>query len=415
MPKTQHPLWIDARFATCFALRLRLAMTVVRDSEIVGDKIMSIKIAIPKERKTGELRVAMTPSLVDKLMKLGTTVGVEKGAALGIDLEDDAYKNTEIFDQTALYQGSQIIIKVQPPMEHELVLMSEGAILISFLYPYLNSKVVKQLTQKHITSFAMELIPRISRAQDMDALSSQATIAGYKATLIAANHSKFFFPMLTTAAGSIRPAKVFIIGAGVAGLQAIATARRLGAQVSAYDVRPDTREQVESLGAKFFVTGIQAVGAGGYARELSDDEKRQQEEMLKRHLATCDVVITTAGIPGKAAPKVLSVDMVASMRSGSVIVDMLADMGGNCELTKAGAVVQHNGVSIIGPLDIPSGLALHASEMYARNIINLLKLIIRDGVVVLDWTDEIIAGAVVTHGGEIRNPGVRKLLENGCG
>ena len=372
---------------------------------------MSIKIAVPREQKTGELRVAITPSLVDKLIKLGAAVGVEKGAALGIDQEDGAYKNAEIFDQSSLYQGSQIIIRVQPPMEHEVALMPEGAILISFLYPHLNPGVVKQLMQKKITSFAMELIPRISRAQDMDALSSQATIAGYKAVLIAANQSKFFFPMLTTAAGSIRPAKVFIIGAGVAGLQAIATARRLGAQVSAYDVRPDTKEQVESLGAKFFNTGIKAVGEGGYARELSDDEKQQQAEALRQHLATCDVVITTAGVPGRPAPRVLSVDMVASMRPGSVIVDVLADMGGNCELTQADSVVRHNGVTIVGPLDIPSSLAIHASETYARNIINLLKLIIKDGAIALDWSDEIIVGAVVAHGGEIRNPNVKKLLE----
>ncbi len=267
------------------------------------------------------------------------------------------------------------------------------------------------MLEKKITSFAMELVPRISRAQDMDALSSQATITGYKAVILAADNSKFFFPMLTTAAGSIRPAKVFIIGVGVAGLQAIATARRLGAQVSAYDVRPETKEQTESLGAKFFDTGVQATGEGGYARELTQEEKTKQADALKKHIATCDVIITTAGVPGRPAPKILSTAMVESMKPGAIVVDILADMGGNCELTKPGETVYHNDVAIIGPINIPSTLAINASEMYAKNLINLLSLMIKEGALNLDWNDEIIAGSVVTHEGTIKNETVKKLLE----
>jgi NAD(P) transhydrogenase subunit alpha len=289
--------------------------------------------------------------------------------------------------------------------------MKENSILISFLYPHLNPKTVKKLLDKKITSFAMELIPRISRAQDMDVLSSQATVSGYKAVLIAANSSRFFFPMLTTAAGSIRPAKVFIIGVGVAGLQAIATARRLGAQVSAYDVRPETKEQTESLGAKFVDTGIQAAGEGGYARELTLEEKNQQVLALKKHISTCDIIITTAGVPGKPAPKVLTKEMVETMKPGSVIVDLLAEMGGNCELTKPGEIVHHNDITILGPVNIPSSLSIHASEMYARNIINLLSLMVKDKELNLDWNDEIISGSCVTHMGEIKNENLQKLLK----
>lgn len=360
---------------------------------------MPITIAIPKETKTGELRVAVTPNLLGRLTKLGAQIKIQSNAGSGICAEDNTYLDAQIITQTQeLFAGSNIILKVQPPTAEEVDAMPDNAILISFLYPHLNSEVMQKLTDKKITSFAMELVPRISRAQDMDALSSQATISGYKAVLIAASNSKFFFPMLTTAAGSIRPAKVFIIGVGVAGLQAIATARRLGAQVSAYDVRPETKEQTESLGAKFLDTGVNAIGEGGYARELTQEEKSQQAKILNKHIASSDVIITTAGVPGKPAPKILTKIMLENMKSGSVIVDMLADMGGNCELTKPGETVSHNGVTIIGPINIPSSLAINASEMYCRNLINLLGLILKDGVLNIDWNDEIIAGCVVTKG-----------------
>lgn len=373
---------------------------------------MSISIAVPKEVNVGEERVAMTPNLIPKLTKLGLTVNIQKNAGYGINSADIAYKDTKIIEHaTELFSSSNILIKVQPPTTTEVEHMQNGSILISYLYPHLNPHIIKKLLEKNITSFAMELIPRISRAQDMDALSSQATIAGYKAVLLAADNSKFFFPMLTTAAGSIRPAKVFIIGVGVAGLQAIATAKRLGAQVTAYDVRPETKEQTESLGAKFFDTGVQAIGEGGYARELTSEEKTKQAEALKKHIAACDVVITTAGIPGKPAPKILSKEMVEGMKPGSVVVDILADMGGNCELTHPGKTIHHNGVTILGPINIPSSLAINASEMYARNILNLLNLMIKEGALNLDWTDEIIAGCAVTHAGAIKNAAVNKLLE----
>lgn len=372
---------------------------------------MSLTIAVPKESKEGELRIAVTPALVSRLTKLGATVKIQHDAGVGIHAQDELYKNTTISsDLKDLCADSDVVIKVQPPTDAEVEKMKDNSVLISFLYPHLNPDTVKKLLDKKITSFAMELIPRISRAQDMDALSSQATIAGYKAVLLAADNSKFFFPMLTTAAGSVRPAKVFIIGVGVAGLQAIATARRLGAQVTAYDVRPDTKEQTESLGAKFFDTGVQAVGEGGYARELTPEEKTQQAEALKKHISTCDVVITTAGVPGKPAPKILTKEMVEAMKPGAVIVDILADMGGNCELTKPGETINYKDVTIVGPINIPSSMAIHASEMYSRNLINLLGLMIKDNALTLDWNDEIISGAVVTHDGVIKNEMVQKLL-----
>jgi H+-translocating NAD(P) transhydrogenase subunit alpha len=373
---------------------------------------MSVTIVIPKEIKTGELRVAMTPSLVNKLTKLGANVKIQHDAGFGIHAQDAAYKDTKTVPTAdALYPFGDVILKVQPPTADEVANMKDNSVLISFLYPHLNPSIVKTMLKKKITSFAMELVPRISRAQDMDALSSQATIAGYKAVLLAADNSKFFFPMLTTAAGSVRPAKVFIIGVGVAGLQAIATARRLGAQVSAYDVRPETKEQTESLGAKFLDTGVQAVGEGGYARELTAEEKTKQAEALQKHISSCDVIITTAGVPGKPAPKILSKKMVEGMKPGAVVVDILADMGGNCELTKPGETIYHNDVAIIGPINIPSALAINASEMYARNLINLLNLMIKENELNLDWEDEIIAGSVVTHDGVIKNEAVKKLLE----
>lgn len=373
---------------------------------------MALTIAVPKEIKDGELRVAMTPTLMNKLIKLATNIKIQHNAGIGIYAQDAAYKDAEILPTAALlYNSCDIIIKVQPPTETEVIAMKDNSVLVSFLYPYLNSNIIKIMLKKKITSFAMELVPRISRAQDMDALSSQATIIGYKAVLLAADHSKFFFPMLTTAAGSIRPAKVFIIGAGVAGLQAIATAKRLGAQVSAYDVRPETKEQTESLGAKFFDTGVHATGEGGYARELTQEEKTKQADALKKHIANCDVIITTAGILGKPAPKILTKTMIEAMKPGSVVVDVLADMGGNCELTKPGETVYHNDIAIIGPINIPSALAINASEMYARNLINILNLIIKENTLNLDWNDEIIAGAVVTHAGKIQNETIKKLLE----
>ena len=373
---------------------------------------MPITIVFPKENIAGEDRVAMTPSLISRLNALGLDVKMEHNAGAGINTTDAMYKNVSaIQNGDEVYSSGDVVIKVQPPRAEEIDHMKPGSILISFLYPHLNPELVKALCAKNITSFAMEMIPRISRAQDMDALSSQATISGYKAVLIAANSAKFFFPMLTTAAGSIRPAKVLIIGVGVAGLQAIATARRLGAIVEAYDVRPETKEQVQSLGAKFVDTGVSAVGAGGYARELSSEEIQKQREVLAKHVAGADVVITTAGVPGKRAPKIISEDMISGMKPGTVIVDIMAEMGGNVDLVKAGETVVHNGVHIIGTKNIFSSLSVPASEMYARNILNLLNLMVKENKLNLDWTDEVIAGSAITHEGKIINENVKKMLE----
>lgn len=372
---------------------------------------MTLTIVVPKE-SAAESRVAVTPTLLSKLTKFSSAIKIQSEAGSGICASDTAYKGASIVGTSQnLYQAGDLIIKVQPPTLEEVALYKDNSTLVSLLYPHLNPELIKQLLAKKITSFAMELIPRISRAQNMDVLSSQATIVGYKAVLIAANSCKFFFPMLTTAAGSVRPAKVLIIGAGVAGLQAIATARRLGAIVEAYDVRAETKEEVASLGAKFIDTGIVAIGAGGYARELSTEERQQQQDILKKHVSISDVIITTAGVPGKQAPRIITQEMVEAMKPGSVIVDVMAENGGNCELTKPGITVMHNHVTIIGPMNISSTLATNASEMYAKNIINFLDLIVNDTQLNIDWEDEIVAGCAVTHNGEIINQKIKQLLE----
>ncbi|MGO9935547.1 MAG: NAD(P) transhydrogenase subunit alpha, partial [Steroidobacteraceae bacterium] len=280
-----------------------------------------------------------------------------------------------------------------------------------FMQAYARPDLVLALKERGITSFAMELVPRISRAQSMDALSSQASVAGYKAVLIAANTLERFLPMLTTAAGTIRPASVLVIGAGVAGLQAIATAKRLGAVVEAYDVRDATKDQVKSLGAKFVETGVSAEGAGGYARELNPAEKARQQEVLDARIAASDAVISTASVPGRAAPRIISQAAVARMKPGSVIVDIAAEQGGNCELTKAGETVVFSGVKIVGPLNLPAALPYHASEMYSRNLFNLLKPAIVKGELAIDWNDEVFAGAVLTRDGQIKHEAARATIE----
>jgi NAD(P) transhydrogenase subunit alpha len=279
------------------------------------------------------------------------------------------------------------------------------------LLPYQRLEHVARLRERNITSFAMELVPRISRAQSMDALSSQAAAAGYKAVIMAAERSGRFFPMLTTAAGTIRPSKVVVIGAGVAGLQAIATARRLGAMVEGYDVRAATKEQVESLGARFIDIDVAAEGTGGYARELTEEEKQQQQAILAEHIAAANVVISTAALPGRPSPVIITTAMVDSMKPGSVIIDLAAEGGGNCELTRAGEDILHNGISIVGPLNVPSMLAVHASEMYAKNLFNFLSPMIRDGKLLPDWEDQVFAESVLTHQGEIRHAPTRAQVE----
>ncbi|WP_298610715.1 Re/Si-specific NAD(P)(+) transhydrogenase subunit alpha [uncultured Thiothrix sp.] len=372
---------------------------------------MSLKIAAPRERATGERRVAIDPGIMVKLKQLGLDVLIEQGAGSAAQIEDSAFKDATIVSSAqSLYEQADIVLKVQAPTAEEVAQLKSGSVLIGALNPYLNLDIIQQLRDKQITSYAMELIPRISRAQSMDILSSQAAVAGYKAAIMGADLSTRFFPMLTTAAGTIRPAKVIVIGAGVAGLQAIATARRLGAMVEAYDVRSATKEQVQSLGAKFIELGISAEGAGGYARELTEDEKRKQQDELAKHIATADVLITTAAVPGRPSPKIIPDSTVAGMKKGAVIIDLAAEGGGNCTLSKPGETIEHNGVVIHAPLNVPSQVPVHASEMYAKNLLNFLSLLIKNGAYQPDFKDEIIAGACVTREGVIVNEAIAKLV-----
>lgn len=325
---------------------------------------------------------------------------------------DETFQQAQIVNTAAeLYQKADVILKVQPPTEAEIALMKEKSVLIGFMSAHRYPKCVEKLRDKKITAFAMELIPRISRAQSMDALSSQAAVAGYKAAIMASDLANVFFPMLTTAAGTIRPAKVLVIGAGVAGLQAIATARRLGAIVEGYDVRSATKEQIESLGAKFIDTGVKAEGQGGYARELTADEKQQQQMVLAKHIAASQVVITTAAIPGRPSPKIITTAMVEAMKPGAVIIDLAAEGGGNCELAKPGETITHKHVIIHAPLNIPSQVPVHSSEMYAKNLFNFLSLMIQNGELHLDWEDEIIKGSVLTHDGVIQHQPTRIAIQ----
>jgi len=373
---------------------------------------MAIRIAVPQEIAPGERRVALIPSVVERFVQLGAEVMVQNNAGAGAYYPDAAYEQARLVaDARSLYGEADLVLKVQPPSEEEIGWMKEGAVLAGTLLPHRYPERVAALRDRRITSFAMELIPRISRAQSMDVLSSQAAAAGYKAALMAADRTGHFFPMLTTAAGTIRPAKVLVIGVGVAGLQAIATAKRLGAMVEAYDVRTATREQVLSLGAKFVDTGVQAEGEGGYARELTDEEKQKQQDVLARHIAQADAVITTAAIPGRPAPKIIPAAMVEGMKSGAVLIDLAAEGGGNCELTEPGEQIEHQGVIIYGPLNVPSQLAVHASEMYAKNLLNFLTPMIKEGDFVPDWEDQVIADSVLTRDGEIRHEPTRQLVE----
>ena len=372
---------------------------------------MPIRVAVPTENLPGEHRVALIPEVVRKLAKLDVEVLVEAGAGIKAHYPDTEYDAARIVtDTNALYSEADVVLAVQPPSAETIDKLRDGAIFIGLLLPFQRLEHIAPLKERNITSFAMELVPRISRAQSMDVLSSQAAVAGYKAVLMAANLSGRFFPMLTTAAGTIRPAKAVIIGAGVAGLQAIATARRLGAIVEGYDVRAATKEQVESLGAKFIDIDVAAEGSGGYARELTEAEKQQQQDVLAKHIAAADVVITTAALPGRPSPKIIPTSMVADMKPGSVIIDLAAEGGGNCELTQAGKQIDHNGVTIYGPLDVPSMLAVHASEMYAKNLLNFLTPMIQDGQLSPDWDDEVIADSALTHAGEIRHEPTRQLV-----
>ena len=377
-----------------------------------------MKVAVAKELAAGESRVALIPDVVSRLVDRGFEILVESGAGDRAYFTDEQYEAagaSVLADTARVWSEADAIVKVAPPAEAEIAQMRSGSVVIGFCNPLGAPETIAQLADRGVTTFAMELIPRTSRAQSMDALSSQAGLAGYNAVLLAASSLPKFFPMLTTAAGTIRPAKVFVIGAGVAGLQAIATSRRLGAVVEAFDIRPAVKEEVQSLGAKFVEVKLEeeTVAAGGYAREISDDSKRRTQETIADRVAQSDVVITTAQVPGKVAPRIVTDAMIAAMKPGSVVVDLAANQGGNCEGSESGRTVFRHGVTIVGAENLPATMPVHASQTYAKNIATLLQLAQgENGEFALDFDDDIIDSACITHAGEIRNDRVRSLVES---
>lgn len=384
-----------------------------------------MKIAVAKEIEVCERRVALIPDIVARLVKQGLEVLVETGAGDRAFFSDAAYEAagaTIIADTARVWGEADVVLKVSPPQERsdgssEVELLREGSVLISFLNPLGNPAVAQKLAERKVSALSMEMIPRSTRAQSMDALSSQASIAGYKAVLIGAAALPKYFPMLTTAAGTIAPAKVFIMGAGVAGLQAIATARRLGAIVEAFDIRPAVKEEVLSLGAKFVEVKLdeETATAGGYAREISEESRRRTQELVATHIKNADVVITTAQVPGKKAPLLVTEEMVMGMKTGSVIVDIAAEQGGNCACTEPGKDIVKHGVTIIGPINLPSSVPVHASQLYSKNLTSLLQLIIKNNAIQIDFGDDIINDACITHAGEIRNSRVKEALQTAVG
>jgi NAD(P) transhydrogenase subunit alpha len=376
-----------------------------------------MKIGVPKETSTDERRVALVPDTVGRLIQSGLEVVVESGAGVGAFFSDQEYQDAGAriaHDAAALYQEAETVLKVQRPTDAEVQLLTKGSTLISFLQPATNLDLVKELAANNITSFSMDTIPRIARAQSMDALSSMSSISGYKAALIAANSQGRFFPMMMTAAGTVPPAKGLVLGAGVAGLQAIATARRLGAVVWAFDVRPAVKEQVESLGATFLEVEVlteDSEDAGGYATQLSEEAQRREHEMIHQRVGEANFVITTALIPGRPAPILITEEMVRSMRPGSVIVDLAAEAGGNCELTQPGSDVVKDGVTVHGPLNLPSSVPIHASAMYSKNISALLLHLTKDGQFSLDFEDVITQGCCMTYQGNIVHEPTLALIQ----
>ncbi|MEO0835109.1 MAG: Re/Si-specific NAD(P)(+) transhydrogenase subunit alpha [Cyanobacteria bacterium J06642_3] len=378
-----------------------------------------MKIAVAKENELGEFRVAQVPDTVSRLVKQGFEVLVEAGAGIGAGYEDSDYATagaTVITDPAQLWGEADILLKVNPPNKQDGLLevdwLKPGATLISFLNPLDNPSITQQLAQRQVTAFSMELIPRSTRAQNMDALSSQANIAGYKSVLLAAASLPRIFPMMTTAAGTIPPAKVVVLGAGVAGLQAIATARRLGAVVDAFDIRPTVKEQIQSVGGNFIEINLEETteAEGGYAKQVSGNTQELIRQGLSSYIAKADVVITTAQVPGKAAPLLITEDTVAQMKSGSVIVDLAAESGGNCICSEAGRNVTSHGVTIIGLTNLPGTVPVNTSQMYAKNLLNLVKHLVKDGELQLDFADDITNSACVTHDGEIRNERIKEAL-----
>jgi NAD(P) transhydrogenase subunit alpha len=372
-----------------------------------------MKVGVPKETVDGERRVALVPEVVRKLTAKDFEVVVESGAGAEAMLSDEAFEDAGASVGEGVWDAD-VVVKVAAPTSEEIAKLGDDTVLIGFLGPLSNPETTRALADAGTTSFAMEAIPRISRAQSMDALSSQSNVAGYKSVLVATEHFGRFLPMMMTAAGTVPPAKVLVLGAGVAGLQAIATARRLGAQVTGYDVRSATAEQVRSLGAQFLEleAGKGAEGEGGYARELTDDEKKAQQQELADKISTFDVVVTTALVPGRRAPILVTAGSVENMKAGSVIVDLAGETGGNCELTEPGQVVVKHDVTIVAPLNLASSMPEHSSALYARNVQSLLELLIDDeGNLELNFDDEIVAGACITRGGEIVHEAAKKTVE----
>ena len=373
-----------------------------------------MRIGVPQESTAGERRVAIVPEAAAKLVSAKHEVIVESGAGLGSGHDDEAYRKAgaTIADRGAVF-GADVVVKVQRPAPEEIALLREGNTLIATIQPLTNKDAVRSLAARRTTAFSMDMIPRVTRAQPMDSLSSQSNIAGYKAVLVAASSLPKFFPMLTTAAGTVTPARVLVLGAGVAGLQAIATARRLGAVVEAFDTRPVVKEQVQSLGAKFLEIelGEQGEGTGGYAKELSEEAHKKEQELVGKHVRDADVVITTALVPGRRAPILVTADMVKGMKPGSVVVDLAAEMGGNCELTEPGQTVVREGVTIHGEVNWPSTVAFHASQLYSRNVSALLAHLAKDGALALDLEDEITKGALITYQGQVVHAATKAALE----
>jgi NAD(P) transhydrogenase subunit alpha len=373
-----------------------------------------MRIGVPKETAAGEHRVALVPEVVGKLKAKGLDVVVQSGAGADALLTDAAFAEAgaEISPDVGEIWGSDVVVTIAPPDPEQIRSLGSGSILIGFLAPLTSPVTTRALADKHATAFAMEAIPRISRAQAMDALSSQSNVAGYRAALLGAEEMGRFYPMLMTAAGTIPPAKVLVLGVGVAGLQALATAKRLGARTTGYDVRPEVAEQVQSLGAQWLDLGLEASGEGGYARELTEEERARQQQALTDAIKGFDVVITTALVPGRPAPKLVTAEAVEGMKPGSVIVDLAGEAGGNCELTLPGETVVRHDVKIASPLNLPAGMAEHSSQLFARNVLALLELFIgEDGALHMDFEDEIISGACIVRDGEIVNPGAKAAVE----
>lgn len=380
-------------------------------------------IGVCKETAENETRVAITPEGVQKIIELGEDVTIESGAGRASSYPDEQFSEAGAkieSDRDKVLSSCDILLAVQAPSVEDLEKMKEGSVLVSFIWPLQNADYVESLKKHSISGMAMDTIPRISRAQSMDALSSMSNIAGYKAALLGANKLDKYLPMMMTAAGTIPPAKVLVLGAGVAGLQAIATAKRLGAVVEAFDIRPAVKEQVESLGATFVEVPEEDKGEdekdseketkGGYAKEQTERDKQRQQETVHKHVAKSDIVITTALVPGRPAPELIPKEMVEDMKAGSVVVDIAAEQGGNCELTKAGETITHNGVFIMGPLNLPSMLAFHASKLYSKNVLSLLNLLLEEGKPNFNFEDEIIINATVTHNGELISPFVKENM-----